>query len=129
MSHDLADAYARIARAADLLDRAVFAEAEALAEHAIAELTTGFDEDWLRQEGRAPASLARTPDRARALARALWLGTAVDEAGGRNDRARLRCARAMELYARLRLDVEELDVRAARELGAASHRLGARAAR
>ncbi|MCA9622380.1 MAG: hypothetical protein KC731_25320 [Myxococcales bacterium] len=76
MRHQVADTDARIARAADLLERTLFAEAETLAEGAIAELTTGFDEDWLRHEGRVPVLLAGALDRGRALARALWLGGA-----------------------------------------------------
>jgi hypothetical protein len=125
MVQDLADALDRIARAADLLDREAYDGAGRLGEAVIAELTTACGEDWIQHEVGVLLSLVGAPERARALARALWVGSTVDEVEGRTDRARLRCLRAMELYARLRLVSEELDVRAARELGSASGRLGA----
>ncbi|MEM1030513.1 MAG: tetratricopeptide repeat protein [Myxococcota bacterium] len=67
----------------------------------------------------------RGVDAVSAFARALWLNATVDELRGREDQARGRCLRAMELYARRRGPSEAIDLRAARELGSASARLGA----
>lgn len=79
---------------------------------------------WLERPG-ADLLKAMRPEAGRALARAWWLGTILDELHGDEERARRRCLRAMELYGRLRGPSEALDMRAARELGSASARLGA----
>lgn len=109
------------------LDRGDLDGAERHAEIAISTMTDGLSAGWL--EGSVPELLASlaSPEQQRALARMLWLGCAVDEQRGRLERARAQCRRAMELYARLRIEAEELDQRAALELGAASGRLGATA--
>ena len=114
-----------VARAAELLDREDYDEASALAEDAVAGLTQACGSDWSDVEVSELSKRLGKPERARVLARALWIASAVDELEGRRDRARWRCRRAMELYARNRLGGEELDIRAARELGSASRRLGA----
>ncbi len=94
---------------------------------ALALLSAELDDDWMDRPGADLLRALRDPDAGRALARALWLGSTVDEFHGNTDRARLRCLRAMELYARLRGTSEAVDMRAARELGSASARLGATA--
>lgn len=118
-----------IARAAERLDAEDYDGASSMAEDAIARLTEGCGSDWSEVEVGMLLRRLGEPERGRALARALWIASAVDELHGRSERARWRCRRAMELYARNRLGGEELDIRAARELGSASRRLGATTAR
>ncbi len=115
----------QVARAAGLLDEGQLQEAGALAELTIEELTCSCGADWQRLSITLLLPLLGKPERGRALARALWVASTVDEMSGRDDLARLRCRRAMELYARLRLVSEEVDVRAALDLGSASARWGA----
>jgi hypothetical protein len=112
-------------RAVALLDRGRIAEAEVLAEEALVELTADCGDDLHRIDATTLLRRLGDPERGRALARAFWLASVVDELVGRRERAAQRCYRGMELYARLRIESEELDVRAARELGSASARLGA----
>lgn len=112
------------ARAAALLDEGRFDEARAASEEALSDLAAAGGDDWRSIDVSALIRRLGSPERGRALARALWVASTVDELEGRIDRARSRCHRAIELYARLRIESEELDVRAARELGAAIARLG-----
>jgi len=107
------------------LDRGDLSAAGAEVDRALELLTANLDAAWLESSVGDLLAVMKHPDSGRALARALWLGTTVDELSSRTDRARLRCLRAMELYARLRGTSDALDMRAARELGSASARLGA----
>jgi len=111
----------------DCLDGNDLEAAGAKAESALGLLSGPLGEDWIERPGPELMRALKDPDTGRVLARALWLGATVDELRGDADRARLRCLRAMELYARLRGTSESLDMRAARELGSASARLGATA--
>ena len=110
-------------RAVTLLDEGRVDEAGALSERAIEALTANCGADWHERDAATLLRIMRNPERGRALARALWIASTVDELTGRREPAARRCYRAMELYARLRLESEELDVRAARELGSARARL------
>lgn len=112
-------------RAIELLDTGRFDEASAVADAIIASLT-GTLEDWQQIEVTALLAALSSAKNAQSLARALWVASAIDEAQGRLDQAWVRCRRAIELYARLRMNIEEIDVRAARELASASARLRAR---
>ena len=114
-----------IERAVALLDAGRVADAAALAEQAIAELTRNCGDDWHQVDVSTLLRRLGDHERGRTLARALWVASTVDELEGRLAQAARRCYRGMELYARLRVESEELDVRAARELGSASARLGA----
>lgn len=110
-------------RAVAMLDDGQIEEARALASGALEDATAGLGDDWLTVDVTALLRRLRDREHGRALARALWVTSAIDEIDGRIERAHQRCLRAIELYARLRLEIGELDVRAARELGSASARL------
>lgn len=116
---------AQAMRAIALLEAGKTSEAAALAEETIAGLTRTCGRDWPTLDTPSLLKTLREPERGRALARMLWVTSTVDEMCGRAEEARRGCLRAMELYARLRLESEELDMRAARDLGSASARLGA----
>jgi hypothetical protein len=112
----------RVAEAADLLERGQTESAGKLADQTIEQLTGTLGPDWREVDITKLLSLLGSGRRAQALARALWIGSTVDEAAGRHELANSRCQRAMELYARLRMSIEELDLRAARELASLSRR-------
>ena len=115
----------QVERALSLLDEGQPEDAGSLAEQTVEQLTERCGADWQELRPAALVSTLGNPERARALARALWIASTVDEMQGRMEQARRRCRRAMELFGRVRLPSEEIDIRAARELGSASGRLGA----
>lgn len=127
MKVDAKAALRRVDEGVGCLDGDDVAGATAKVDEALGILSVSFEDDWMQRPGAELLQALRDPDAGRALARALWLGSTVDELQSNPDRARLRCLRAMELYARLRGTSEALDMRAARELGSASARLGATA--
>lgn len=115
---------AQIARALELLDEGRVAAAGELAVQVIDELTRPIQtDDWEGLDITRLLSALGRPQRGQVLARALWVASTVDEAEGRPGQAWRRGRRAIELYARLRMSIEEIDVRAARELATASARL------
>lgn len=116
----------RIEQALELLDAGSVDAAGELAERVIDELM-GAIRDWQALEITPLLAALGSPRRGQALARALWIASTADEAQGRLGEAWRRGRRAIELYARLRMSIEELDVRAARELASASARLRERA--
>ena len=110
--------------AVDLMDAGRAEAAAKLAEEAIAALLEGrVGPDWLTLDASALLPLLAQPRRVQALARALWVVSSIDEDNGDYASAERRQRRAMELYGRLRMSIEELDIRAAKALGAASARL------
>ena len=120
-SKALREAAADVLKAATLLEAKRFDEAGALAEKSLATVTQGLDPAWLTMEYKLLVTQfgSRKVRRGQTLARALWVASTVDDRAGRSEQALARRRRAMELYARLRMTIEELDLRAARELGAA----------
>ena len=117
----------QLATAVGLLDKGQLPEAAVEAQAVVDDITSACGEDWQRLAPRTLLMVIGDEERARALARGLWIVSAADEAAGRYELARARGRRAMELYARVRLGPERLDVRAARELAGASGRLRKRA--
>lgn len=97
--------------------------AEVAIENVLTELTAPLGADWQELDISPLLKQLRPPRRAQALARALWVASSIDKKRGRKARALRRCIRAMELYARLRMSIEEVDVRAARELAWMSAKL------
>ena len=115
----------QVFQAVGLLDKGDLVAAHEQAEMVCDAVVGPCGPDWERLTTATLMTMVGKPERSRALARALWILASVAENEGRLDEARTRGRRAMELYAKVRLGPDEVDIRAARELAAASGRLRA----
>ncbi len=87
----------QVAVAVGLLDKGELEQAAQQAQVVVDDITAACGEDWQRLDPRTLLSVIGDAERARALARGLWIVSAVDEAAGRYELAQMRGRRAMEL--------------------------------